>query len=133
MATRPAQGFETFENPRPGRPYLISIDCPEFTCVCPKTGQPDFGTIRIRYVPARLCVELKSLKLYLGSYREKGTFHEAVTHQILDDLAAALAPEWLRIEGDFNVRGGIHTRVFAWHGRRPDSIPEPPEGPAPTS
>jgi 7-cyano-7-deazaguanine reductase len=126
MPSQPAKSLETFPNPRPGRDYLISIDCPEFTCVCPKTGQPDFGVIRIRYVPDAKCVELKSLKLYLWSYREAGTFHETVTHQILDDLAAALAPAWMRIEGDFNVRGGLHTRVFAYHGRRPDSVPEPP-------
>jgi 7-cyano-7-deazaguanine reductase len=126
VSENPTREFETFPNPRPGRDYLISIDCPEFTCVCPRTGQPDFATIRIRYVPAEKCVELKSLKLYLWSYRDVGTFHEAATQQILDDLVAALHPKWLRVEGDFNVRGGLHTRVFASHGRRPESIPEPP-------
>jgi len=118
--------LETFDNLYPRRDYVIEFDCPEFTCVCPKTGQPDFGVIRIRYVPAERCVELKSLKLYLWSYRDNGTFHETVTHQILDDLVKALDPTWLRVEGDFNVRGGLHTRVFAYHGLRPDSVPEPP-------
>lgn len=87
------------------------MECPEFTCVCPLTGQPDFATIRIRYVPAGLCVELKSLKLYLWSYRDQGTFHEAVTNQILDDLVKALQPKSMTVVGDFNVRGGIHTTV----------------------
>jgi len=122
----PSRELETFPNPRPGREFLIAIDCPEFTCLCPKTGQPDFATIRLRYVPAAKCVELKSLKLYLWSFRDAGTFHEAVTQQILDDLVAALEPVWMRVEGDFNVRGGLHTRVFATHGRRPDGVPEPP-------
>jgi 7-cyano-7-deazaguanine reductase len=124
--TQPSKSLETFPNPKRGRDFLISIDCPEFTCVCPKTGQPDFGVIKIRYVPDEKCVELKSLKLYLWSFRESGTFHETVTHQVLDDLVAALDPTWMRIEGDFNVRGGLHTRVFAYHGRRPDAVPEPP-------
>lgn len=126
MTTRPARELETFPNPRPGRDFLIAMDCPEFTCVCPKTGQPDFATIKLRFVPDQKCVELKSLKLYLWSYREQGAFHEAVTQQLLDDLVAAMAPKWLRVEGDFNVRGGIHTRVFAYHGTRPATIPEPP-------
>jgi 7-cyano-7-deazaguanine reductase len=115
MAARPARSLETFANPRPGRDYEIRFECPEFTCLCPKTGQPDFATIRIRYTPAERCVELKSLKLYLWSYRDEGAFHEAVTNQILDDLVAALAPRRLVVEGDFLVRGGIHTVVEARH------------------
>ena len=111
MPTRPSKSLETFANPNPGRDYEIRFDCPEFTCVCPMTGQPDFATIRIRYVPDRRCVELKSLKLYLWSFRDVGTFHEAVTNTILDDLVALLRPRRIEIEGDFAVRGGIHTIV----------------------
>jgi len=119
MPTTPSKKLETFPNPRPGRPYEIAMECPEFTCLCPMTGQPDFATIRLRYVPARRCVELKSLKLYLWSYRSQGAFHEAVTNQICDDLVMALRPRWLEVEGDFSVRGGITTVVTARHGRRP--------------
>jgi 7-cyano-7-deazaguanine reductase len=115
MPSKPQRSVETFPNPKPNRPYEIRFECPEFTCVCPMTGQPDFATIRITYVPDRLCVELKSLKLYLWSFRDEGTFHEAVTNRILDDLVAALAPRRLRVEGDFAVRGGIHTVVVAEH------------------
>ena len=103
--------LETFANPKPERDYEIRFECPEFTCLCPKTGQPDFATIRIFYVPDRLCVELKSLKLYLWSFRDRGAFHEAVTNQILDDLVALLQPRTIEVEGDFLVRGGIHTVV----------------------
>ncbi len=103
-------------NPRPDRAYEIRFECPEFTCLCPKTGQPDFATIRIRYLPAALCVELKSLKMYLWSFRDRGSFHEAVTNQILDDLVSATKPRYMRVEGDFLVRGGIHTVVIAEHG-----------------
>lgn len=113
MPTRPSKCLETFPNPRPGREYAIAFDCPEFTCVCPITGQPDFATIRIRYVPRTLCVELKSLKLYLWSFRDEGTFHEAVTNRILDDLVGLLSPESMEVVGDFAVRGGIHTVVTA--------------------
>lgn len=113
MATRPSKEFETFANPRPERDYEISMECPEFTCVCPRTGQPDFATIRIRYVPDQLCVELKSLKLYLWSYRNEGAFHEAVINKILDDLVQACRPRTLTVIGDFNVRGGIHTVITA--------------------
>jgi 7-cyano-7-deazaguanine reductase len=116
MSTKPQRTVETFANPRPERAYQISFECPEFTCLCPKTGQPDFATLRIRYVPDKLCVELKSLKLYLWSYRDEGAFHEAVTNQILDDLAGATQPRYMRVEGDFLVRGGIHTIVVAEHG-----------------
>ena len=115
MSTKPSKRLETFPNPKPERDYEIEFDCPEFTCVCPKTGQPDFATIRIRYTPDQLCVELKSLKLYLWSFREDGHFHEAVTNRILDDLVALLQPRWMEIEGDFNVRGGIGTVVRVRH------------------
>ena len=115
MSTQPSESLESFPNPRPGRDYEIRFDCPEFTCVCPKTGQPDFATIRIRYTPDERCVELKSLKLYLWSYRDKGAFHEAVTNQILDDLVGAVAPKRMVVEGDFYVRGGIGTVVEAQH------------------
>jgi 7-cyano-7-deazaguanine reductase len=111
MSTRPGRNLETFPNPNPGRDYEIRFDCPEFTCLCPKTGQPDFATIEIEYVPDQLCVELKSLKLYLWSYRDDGAFHEAVTNRIADDILAAIAPRKLRVTGRFNVRGGITTDV----------------------
>lgn len=111
MPGEPSKTIETFENPRPERDYEIRMECPEFTCVCPKTGQPDFATIRIVYVPDQLCIELKSLKMYLWSYRNEGAFHEAVTNQITDDLVAAVSPRKMRVEGDFYVRGGIHTVV----------------------
>lgn len=115
MPSAPSTELETFENPRPGRAYEVRFECPEFTCVCPKTGQPDFATIRIRYSPDARCVELKSLKLYLWSYREVGAFHEDVTNKILDDLVAATQPTWMVVEGDFYVRGGIRTVVEARH------------------
>ena len=111
MPTHPSKQLETFPNPNPERDYEISFECPEFTCLCPKTGQPDFATLRIRYVPDRLCVELKSLKLYLWSFRNEGHFHEAVTNRILDGLARATRPRRLTVVGDFFVRGGIHTVV----------------------
>lgn len=113
MATAPSKQLDTFPNPRPERDYEISMECPEFTCVCPRTGQPDFATVRICYVPDQLCIELKSLKLYLWSYRHEGAFHEAVINHILDDLVAACRPRRMSIVGDFNVRGGIHTVVTA--------------------
>jgi 7-cyano-7-deazaguanine reductase len=103
--------LETFPNRHPGRDYLVQHTCPEFTSVCPKTGQPDFGTVRISYVPDRLCVELKSLKLYLQAYRSKGIFYEDVTNVILDDLVRAVKPRRLTVEGDFRVRGGISSLV----------------------
>ncbi|HEX4824382.1 MAG TPA: preQ(1) synthase [Candidatus Polarisedimenticolaceae bacterium] len=115
MPTEPRKCLETFPNPEPSRDYTIEFTCPEFTCVCPKTGQPDFATFTIRYVPDRLCVELKSLKLYLWSFRDEGHFHEAVTNRILSDLVAAVQPRKMEIAGDFNVRGGIHTVVRASH------------------
>lgn len=116
MADAPAALLETFPNPRPERDYEIAIDCPEFTSVCPKTGQPDFGTIRIRYIPDRACVELKSLKFYLQAYRDRGIFYEAATNQILDDLVGACQPRRMTVEGDFSARGGISTRVAVTYG-----------------
>ena len=110
MSTQPSRNLETFPNPAK-EPYLIEFDCPEFTCVCPKTGQPDFATIKISYIPKDVCVELKSLKLYLWSFRNEGHFHEAVTNQICDDLEKLLNPKYLKIVGDFFVRGGIKTVV----------------------
>lgn len=117
MPSQPSKDLETFENPAAERDYEIRFDCPEFTCLCPKTGQPDFATIRIRYTPDQLCVELKSLKLYLWSFRSEGAFHEAVTNRILDDLVAATQPRSLTVEGDFWVRGGIHTVVEASYAK----------------
>lgn len=110
---QPSRDLETFPNPNPERDYTISFETNEFTCLCPKTGQPDFATIRLQYVPDELCVELKSWKLYLWSYRNEGGFHEAITNRILDDLVAVTQPRWAHIEGDFNIRGGIHTTVLA--------------------
>jgi 7-cyano-7-deazaguanine reductase len=111
----PKKDLQTFENPNPERDYEIAFEAPEFTCLCPMTAQPDFATIRIRYVPDQKCVELKSLKLYLWSYRDEGTFHEAVTNKIANDLIAALEPRYLYVEGDFYVRGGIKTVVKVEH------------------
>ncbi len=125
MPTKPSRDLEAFPNPQPERPYEIAFDCPEFTCLCPRTGQPDFATIRIRYAPDKLCVELKSLKLYLWSFRDEGHFHEAVTNRICDDLARLLSPRWLEVQGDFAVRGGIHTVVTARHGTRPPPVAAP--------
>ena len=117
MPTQPSRELETFPNPSPERDYEIRFETAEFTCLCPRTGQPDFATIRIRYVPDDLCVELKSLKLYLWSFRDEGHFHEEVTNRILDDLVALLQPRRMTVIGDFNVRGGIHTVVTASHPR----------------
>lgn len=128
MPSAPSKDLETFPNPRPGRRYWIAFDCPEFTCLCPRTGQPDFAVVRIRYVPDRLCVELKSLKLYLWSFRNEGAFHEDVTNRILDDLVAAVEPAAIVVEGDFYVRGGIHTLVRC---ARPESLLDTPPEPGP--
>jgi 7-cyano-7-deazaguanine reductase len=111
-----AQVLEAFPNPEPARGYEIRFECPEFTCLCPRTGQPDFATMRIRYVPDRRCVELKSFKLYLWSYRGEGAFHEQVTNTICDDLVALLQPRFLEVVAEFNVRGGIRTTVTCRHG-----------------
>ncbi len=115
MATKPSKQIDTFENPQPERDYTIRIDVPEFTCLCPMTGQPDFATLSIEYIADKLCVELKSLKLYTWSFREEGAFHEAVTNQILDDLVKAIQPRFMRLNAEFNVRGGIYTTVVAEH------------------
>jgi 7-cyano-7-deazaguanine reductase len=117
MASTPSAALETFANPRSERDYEINMECPEFTCICPRTGQPDFATIRITYVPDKLCIELKALKLYLWSYRQQGAFHEAVVNKILDDLVQACQPRKMTVTGDFNVRGGIHTTVTASYHR----------------
>ena len=115
MPSRPSKTLETFPNPNPGRDYLIHMELPEFTCLCPRTGQPDFATLLLEYVPDRRCVELKSLKLYIWSYRDEGAFHEAVTNRILDDLVRAARPRYMRLTARFNVRGGIFTTVVAEH------------------
>ena len=112
MSTQPSTQLETFPNPARSTDYTIRMTLPEFTCLCPKTGQPDFATFELEYVPDVLCVELKSLKLYMWSFRDRGAFHEAVTNQIADDLAAVCAPNFLRLTGKFNVRGGIYTSVI---------------------
>jgi len=118
MSTKPQKHLDTFPNPRPGRRYRIRFHCPEFTCLCPLTGQPDFATINVEYIPDELCVELKSLKLYLWSFRDHGAFHEAVVNQILDDLVAATSPLQAEITGSFFVRGGIQTDVVATYPDR---------------
>lgn len=114
--------LETFPNPAPERDYLITHSCPEFTSVCPKTGQPDFATIHLEYVPNGKCVELKSLKLYYYSFRNQGIFYEAVVNRLLDELAAACEPRWMRVTGQFNVRGGIESVVVAQTGPRPPDL-----------
>src|SRR5216110_1404953 len=115
MPTKPSKNLETFPNPNPERDYEIAFEAPEFTCLCPVTGQPDFATIRIRYTPDQRCVELKSLKLYIWSFRDEGHFHEDVTNLIMNDLVAALDPKEITVTGDFGIRGGIHTIVTARH------------------
>lgn len=115
MTTQPSKDLETFDNPQPERDYTIRISTPEFTCLCPKTGQPDFATLELEYVPDQKCVELKSWKLYVWSYRDEGAFHEAVTSRILDDLVAATQPRFMRLTAIFNVRGGVYTTVVAEH------------------
>jgi 7-cyano-7-deazaguanine reductase len=125
MSTQPSKTLDTFDNPQPERDYTIRIDVPEFTCLCPMTGQPDFAKLRFEYVPDRKCVELKSLKLYVWSYRDEGAFHEAVTNQILDDLVQALQPRFMRLTADFNVRGGIYTAVVVEHRAEGWQAPEP--------
>jgi 7-cyano-7-deazaguanine reductase len=115
MSSQATDALETFPNPTPERDFTIKIDVPEFTCLCPKTGQPDFAVLEIEYVPDQECVELKALKLYVCSYRDQGAFHEAVTNKILDDLVAATSPRFMRLTATFNVRGGIYTTVVAEH------------------
>jgi len=125
MPTRPSKTLETFPNPAADRDYRIHMEIPEFTCLCPKTGQPDFATLFLDYVPDRLCVELKSLKLYIWSYRDEGAFHEAVTNRILGDLARATKPRYMRLSARFWVRGGIYTTVVAEHRKRGWTPPQP--------
>ena len=116
--SKPKQPFASFPNPNPGRDYLIHMQIPEFTCLCPLTGQPDFATIALDYIADRRCVELKSLKLYIWAFRNQGAFHEAVTNRILDDLVRLLAPRFMRVTARFFVRGGIYTTVVAEHRKR---------------
>ena len=125
MSHKPDTSLETFPNPKPERDFLIRMQIPEFTCLCPKTGQPDFATLYLDYIADRRCVELKSLKLYVWSYRDQGAFHEAVTNRILDDLVAATKPRFMRLTARFNVRGGIFTTVVAEHRKRGWRPPQP--------
>jgi 7-cyano-7-deazaguanine reductase len=129
MPSSPSEALETFVNPAPERDYTIRMSIPEFTCLCPKTGQPDFATLELEYVPDRLCVELKSLKLYIWSFRDRGAFHEAVTNEIVNHLASATEPRFMRLTAKFNVRGGIYTTVVAerrqtgWQSAPPVHLP----------
>ncbi len=125
MATTPSKALETFENPNRDRDYTIRIRIPEFTCLCPKTGQPDFATINIDYVPEASCLELKALKMYIWSYRDEGAFHEAVTNQMLSDFVTACEPRFMRVTAEFNVRGGVYTNVVAEH-RDPEWVAPTP-------
>ena len=125
MSTRPSKALETFPNPQPGRDYTIRIKAPEFTCLCPKTGQPDFATLNLEYVPEKLCVELKSLKLYFWSFRDEGAFHERATNEILDDLVKAIKPRFMRLTAEWYVRGGIYTTVVAEHRKKGWKAPTP--------
>ncbi len=131
MSAKPSKQLETFENPNPDRDYTIHIEIPEFTCLCPKTGQPDFAVLKLDYVPDQQCVELKSLKLYIWSYRDEGAFHEAVTNRILEDLVAATNPRFMRLTSRFNVRGGLYTNVVVehikdgWQASKPVNYPDP--------
>src|SRR3981081_957583 len=118
MPFKPSKSLESFPNPSPRRDYLIRMQIPEFTCLCPRTGQPDFATLLLDYIPDRKCVELKSLKLYVWSFRDQGTFHEAVTNRMLDDLAKAVQPRFMRLTARFYVRGGIFTTVAAEHRKK---------------
>ena len=118
MATTSSHKPSTFDNPSPGRDYMIHMEIPEFTCLCPLTGQPDFARLVLDYIPERKCLELKSLKLYICSYRNQGAFHEAVTNRILDDLAGATRPRFMRLTAKFYVRGGIFTTVVAEHRKK---------------
>jgi 7-cyano-7-deazaguanine reductase len=129
MPSQPSTEIKTFANPTPERDYTIRMNIPEFTCLCPVTGQPDFATLELEYVPARLCIELKGLKLYIWSFRNRGAYHEAVTNEILDHLADAISPRFMRLTAIFNVRGGIYTRVIAerrapnWQPAEPVKLP----------
>lgn len=134
MPSTPDTTLETFANPAESRDFTIRIRLPEFTCLCPKTGQPDFATLFLEYVPDKLCIELKSLKNYIWSYRDKGAFHEAVTNSMLDDFVAAVSPRFMRLTAEFNVRGGIYTTVVAEHRQpgweSPPATHLPPAGEA---
>jgi 7-cyano-7-deazaguanine reductase len=129
MPSEPSDTIETFANPAPDHDYTIRMTIPEFTCLCPRTGQPDFATLELEYVPERLCVELKALKLYIWSFRDRGAFHEAVTNEIIDRLARAVAPRFMRLTARFNIRGGITTQVIAerrapgWQAAEPVVLP----------
>ena len=125
MPMQPTRELEVFDNPNPQLDYTVRIEIPEFTCLCPVTGQPDFGTLYLEYIPDQQCVELKSLKLYIWSYRDRGAYHEAVTNQIVEDLVAKLAPRYLRLTAKFNVRGGLYTTVVAEH-RKDNWVPPTP-------
>jgi 7-cyano-7-deazaguanine reductase len=124
MPSKPSKKLETFPNPTPSRDFHIHMEIPEFTCLCPKTGQPDFATLILDYIPDKKCVELKSLKLYIWSYRDEGTFHEAVTNSIVDDLVSVMKPRYLRLTARFYVRGGVFTTVVVDH-RKPGWEPSP--------
>ena len=119
LPSEPTRQLETVPNPAPERDYVVRMEIPEFTCLCPRTGQPDFATLRVEYVPGPSLLELKAVKLYMWSWRDEGAFHEAVVNRVLDDLVAAAEPRWMRITGAFRVRGGIETTVAAEHGERP--------------
>lgn len=125
MSSKPSTVLDTFDNPQPDRDYTIRIDTPEFTCLCPLTGQPDFANIQLEYIADQQCLELKSLKLYFWSYRDQGAFHEAVTNQILSDLVKAISPRFMRVSADFNVRGGVYTQIVAEHRAQDWVAPEP--------
>lgn len=125
MPSQPSKDLETFDNPQPERDYTIRIRIPEFTCLCPKTGQPDFAEMTLEYVPEKSCVELKALKMYIWSFRDQGAFHEAVTNEILGDLVAATQPRYMRLTAEFNVRGGVYTTVVADHKADDWTAPEP--------
>ncbi len=131
MPTRPSRDLEVVPNPAPGRTYRVRVVAPEFTCLCPRTGQPDFATIVVEYAPGEGLIELKSLKLYLWSFRDEGVFHEAVVNRILEDLAGAARPRWMRVTGYFRVRGGITTTVTAATGPEPADLPAPAPAPGP--
>jgi 7-cyano-7-deazaguanine reductase len=125
MPSQPSKELEIFDNPQPDRDYTIRIRMPEFTCLCPKTGQPDFATLHLEYVPDMSCIELKSLKLYVWSFRDEGAFHEAVTNRILADMVTACEPRFMRLTAEFGVRGGIYTTVVAEH-KKAGWTSEPP-------
>ncbi len=129
MSNQPSKELHTFDNPQPERDFTIRIDIPEFTCLCPMTGQPDFATLQLEYIADQHCVELKSLKMYMWSYRDEGAYHEAVTNRILDDLVKATAPRFMRLTAKFNVRGGIYTEVIAEHRAEGWQAPTPVELP----